>query len=324
MQHTDTLHTDTHTREIVQERLLNAPRELVFDVWTRPEHIAKWWGPTGFTTTIHEMEVKEGCIWRSTMHGPDGTNYPNLIKYKEVVRPERLVYDHGTGIEGDPHRFEVTVTFEDVDGKTKLTMRCVFPTASERDAVAGYAVEGGRQTINKLEDHLAAIQDHSTGLTHLMTRTLDAPISLVWRAWTEARHLATWWGPKGFDTQVAELELRPGGLFHYSFAAPGGPVEWGRFIFHEVSEPNRLVFVVSFSDENAGVTRAPFSADWPLEILNVVEMKEENGKTTLNLWIKALNANEKEQDMFRSMTGSMVEGYGGTFDKLGILLKTIA
>lgn len=326
MQHTDTLENDTRTREIIHERILNAPRELVFDVWTRPEHIVRWWGPNGFTTTINEMEVRQGGAWRFMMHGPDGTDYPNVIRYKEVMRPERLVYDHGTGIENEPLRFEVVVTFEDLGGiKTKLTMTAVFPTADMREQVVreNGAIEGGRQTLNRLEAHLTEMQDLETGLTHLLTRAFDAPLSLVWQAWAEPRHMAAWWGPKGFDTQVAEMELRPGGLFHYSFAAEG-VVEWGRFIFREVSEPHRLAFVVSFSDENAGIRRAPFSEDWPLEMLNVVDMKEENGKTTITLRGKAINATAKEQEMFNSMIGSMEEGYGGTFDKLDTLLKSIA
>src|ERR1700752_5075895 len=109
--------TNTADREIVLSRLLNAPRELVFAVWTDPKHIAEWWGPNGFTNTIHEMEVKPGGVWLLTMHGPDGTDYPNKIVYEEIVKPEKLVYSHGSGMEGDPG-FHVTITFEAQGEKT--------------------------------------------------------------------------------------------------------------------------------------------------------------------------------------------------------------
>ena len=143
-------------REIVITRIINAPRELVFKAWTDQQHIDKWWGPAGFTTTTYEMEVKPGGIWRYMMHGPDGTDYPNWIKYEEIVQPECLVYEHGGKIDDPPH-FHVTVTFEDEGGKTKLTMRSVFPTAEARDFVVKEfkAIEGGNQTLDRLEEYLA-------------------------------------------------------------------------------------------------------------------------------------------------------------------------
>ena len=78
-------------REIVLTRAFAAPRELVWRAWTEPEHFARWMGPDGFTTTVREMDVREGGTSRYTMRGPDGTDYPNRVIYREVVRPERLV-----------------------------------------------------------------------------------------------------------------------------------------------------------------------------------------------------------------------------------------
>jgi uncharacterized protein YndB with AHSA1/START domain len=145
--------TDTADREIVQERLLDAPREKVWRAWTEPDHLKVWWGPNGFTNTIHSYELKVGGVWDFMMHGPDGTDYPNRIVYEEIKKPERLVYTHGES-EKDAHFFRSTVTFEDVGGKTKLTMRAVFNTREDYDAVKGFAVEGGRQTLGRLAEHL--------------------------------------------------------------------------------------------------------------------------------------------------------------------------
>lgn len=145
---------DTSNRELVQSRLLDAPQEMVFEVWTNPEHIIHWWGPNGFTNTIHEMEVRPGGVWRFIMHGPDGTNYPNKIVYIEVVKPERLVYTHG----GDEEQvdFYVTVTFEKRGKKTLLTMTALFPSAVELERVVKEhgAKEGGVQTLNRLAEYL--------------------------------------------------------------------------------------------------------------------------------------------------------------------------
>src|SRR5882672_2745830 len=115
---------DTTDREITATRIFDAPRELVFEAWTDPKHIAQWWGPNGFTNTIHSMDVRPGGEWDFIMHGPDGTNYKNKNVYLEVVRPERLVYDHATW---PVHR--VTVTFDDLGEKTRLTMQMLFESA---------------------------------------------------------------------------------------------------------------------------------------------------------------------------------------------------
>ncbi|MCX6020664.1 MAG: SRPBCC family protein [Chloroflexi bacterium] len=148
---------ETADREIVVTRLLNAPRALVFKVWTDPNHVPQWWGPTGFTTTVHEMDVRPGGVWRFIMHGPDGVDYDNKIIYVEIVEPERLVYDHRGEDEGDGVVFRTTVTFENQGDKTLLTMQAVFPTAAARDHAAREygAIEGGQQTIDRLAEYLA-------------------------------------------------------------------------------------------------------------------------------------------------------------------------
>jgi uncharacterized protein YndB with AHSA1/START domain len=144
-------------REIVLTRILQAPRELVWKVWTDPQHIALWWGPNGFTNTIHAMDVRPGGVWRFMMHGPDGVDYPNKIVYTEVVKPERLVYFHGDDGETAEPDFHVTVTFAEHEGQTKLTMQTLFTTAEQREMVVREygAIEGGQQTINRLEEYLS-------------------------------------------------------------------------------------------------------------------------------------------------------------------------
>ncbi len=146
-------------REIVITRMIDAPRELVFMTWTTPEHVDRWWGPNGFTTVTDEMDVRPGGVWRYMMHGPDGVDYPNWIAYSEVVPPRRLVYAHGGGDSPEPS-FHVTVTFEDVGGKTELTMHSVFPTAEARNYVVEHygAIEGGKQTLARLAEHVAMLQ----------------------------------------------------------------------------------------------------------------------------------------------------------------------
>lgn len=146
----------TADRELLMIREFQAPRELVWEAWTNPDHIVHWWGPNGFTNTILEMNVKPGGVWRYIMHGPDGTDYPNRITFREVVKPKLLTYRHSSDIENDPGEFEVTVNFEAKGKATELTMRMVFKTKEMRDFVANKygAIEGGNQTMNKLGEYL--------------------------------------------------------------------------------------------------------------------------------------------------------------------------
>ena len=145
-------------REIVITRVFDAPRELIWNAWTDPKHLAQWWGPRGFTTTIHEMDVRPGGVWKHTMHGPDGTDYPSQSVFIEVVKPERIVYSIVGGKKGDRGvHFDATWTFEAQGDKTRLTLRMVFPSAEAREyAERTYGVvEGGNQTLDRFGVRLA-------------------------------------------------------------------------------------------------------------------------------------------------------------------------
>ena len=146
--------SNSSDRDIVISRLFDAPRELVWEAWTDPAQVAQWWGPHGFTTTIDVMDVKPGGIWKHTMHGPDGVDYPNHSVFIGVVKPERIVYSHGRTTEGGPVvRARTTWTFDVEQGdKTRATIHMVFESAAARDEVVKFynAIEGGEQTLGRL------------------------------------------------------------------------------------------------------------------------------------------------------------------------------
>jgi len=148
----------TTDREIIISRLINAPRELVFEAWTEKEHLEKWWGPNGFTTTSSEFDFRPGGVWFHTMHGPDGTDFPNEVYYEKIVKPECIEYEHGGGDEEGVNdaAFHVTVTFEEEDGKTRVTMKSLFRTAKQLNHVVEKygAIEGGKQHLANLEEYV--------------------------------------------------------------------------------------------------------------------------------------------------------------------------
>jgi uncharacterized protein YndB with AHSA1/START domain len=237
---------DEAVRQIVIIRVFDAPRELVWQAMTDPKHVVNWWGPRGFTTTVETMDVRPGGVWKHTMHGPDGTNYPNKSVFQEVVKPERIVYSHGGGREGGPGAtFVATWTFEVVeDGKTRVTIRMVFPSAEARDFVVKEygAIEGGKQTLERLGEFLAAQSCAATGREIVTTRVVHAPRELVWKAWTDPDHLASWWGPRGFRNTFRTFELRAGGHWRFVMHGPDGSDYENESIFREVAPPERLVF----------------------------------------------------------------------------------
>src|SRR3954471_23648213 len=140
--------SNTADREISVSRLLNAPIELVWEVWTDPEHIKNWWGPNGFTNTITKMEVKPGGEWDLIMHGPDGTDYKNKSVFKEIVKHKKLVYEHVSS-----PKFVATVEFESRGDTTFINWRMLFETREQFIQVVKTfkADEGLKQNIEKLE-----------------------------------------------------------------------------------------------------------------------------------------------------------------------------
>ena len=145
-------------REIVVSRVIDAPRELVFEAFTAVRHLSQWWGPEGFSTTTRAFEFRIGGEWVFVMHGPDGTDYPEWISWTEIVPPERIALLHGE-YRGDPNAFESTLTFAADGAATRIEMRTLFPTREQRDlAVEKYhAIEGGQQTLGHLAAYVTSI-----------------------------------------------------------------------------------------------------------------------------------------------------------------------
>jgi len=142
---------NTADREIRISRLLNAPIDLVWEVWTNPEHIKNWWGPNGFTNTISIMNVQPDGEWNLIMHGPDGTDYRNESIFKEVVKHKKLVYDHISG-----PKFTATITFEEQGDKILLSWHMLFRNKEEfiQTVKTFKADEGLKQNVEKLQAYL--------------------------------------------------------------------------------------------------------------------------------------------------------------------------
>ena len=153
------MQNEKNNRELSIQRVVNAPRELVWKVWTNPEHIKHWWGPSGFKNTISKMDVKPGGEWEFIMHGPDGTDYKNKHIYKEIVKPEKLVLEHVTG-----PKFLMTVTFEEQGTQTLVSIHSLFESAEQlAEVIKVFKADVGMvQNVDRMENYVTNFTKEAT------------------------------------------------------------------------------------------------------------------------------------------------------------------
>lgn len=168
------------------------------------------------------------------------------------------------------------------------------------------------------------MQDKATSKPFIISRVLDAPRDLVWQCFTDPARMKQWWGPKGVKIIKSEIDLRVGRTYHYGMQTPDGTVMWGRMVYREITPPQRLVFINSFSDEAGGLTRHPMAPTWPLEMMSIFTFEAmPDGKTTFTVHWSPYNATEEERATFDSGHDSMTMGWSGTLEQLEAYVATL-
>ena len=314
MSSTGLIVTTPSDTEIVMKRVFDAPRALVFEAHSKPEHIKRWWGPRGYTTPICEMDFRPGGAWHFVQRGLDGTEFGFHGEFREIVLPEKIVWTFE--FEGMPGQVSVqTLTLEEENGKTTLTSRVVFDSIEDRDGMLQSGMErGAGESMDRLEEHLAVMAGEAPEPELELTRVFDAPRALVWKAWTDPEHFVRWWGPTGYTTPHCSIDLRPGGRIHFCMRSPEGKDFWGVGVFREVVEPKRLVFTDSFSDADGNVVEpaAYGMPEWPKETLITVTFAEANGRTTMTM--------RHGVPISLAETNGAFQGWSESFDKLAAYL----
>lgn len=154
-------------------------------------------------------------------------------------------------------------------------------------------------------------------------KRVNAAQNLVYSMWTDGEHLANWWGSPGVKLDIISIDVQPGGLFHYKQTMLDGQVLYGKFTYHQVESPDKLAFTSSFADEQGHTIRAPFNANWPLEVLNTLAFSEEDGQTTIEMEGLPFNAREEEAAVFQSAEEAIKQGLAGTFAQLETYVEKI-
>ncbi len=164
----------------------------------------------------------------------------------------------------------------------------------------------------------------TTSKDFVIARLLHAPRDLVWQCFTQPERMQQWWGPKGVKVRASKMDLRVGGTYHYGMETPDGKVMWGRMVYREITPPERLVFINSFSDEAGGLSRHPLAPAWPLEMLSTFTFEDIRGKTKFTVRWSPHNATPEEQAAFDAGHASMTGGWTGTMDQLEAYLAKVA
>jgi len=315
--------TAAKANEIKLVRIYDAPVEAVWAAWTDPEQVAQWWGPRGFTLTTHSKDLRPGGSWIYTMHGPDGTDYPNSMHYFEVEKHAKLVYDHGAN-DDRPPLFRVTVLFVPLKNKTRLEMTSTLPTPEAAREMRKFIKQaGGESTWDRLAEHL---ERRSSGTEKfVITRSFDAPLATVFRMWAEPEHLLRWLPPTGATMKFIRSDIRPGGSSFYEMTGTGFKLH-GRTEYLEIEKPHRLVYTQEFCDENEKPSRHPLAPDFPSKMLTIVTLAEEGpNRTRVTVtWEMHGSVTREELETFVNFRTSMTQGWTGSFDKLEAVLEGVS
>lgn len=303
--------------EIKITRIYNAEVKAVWDAWTDPEQTAQWWGPRGFTITTHSKDLKPGGHWDYTMHGPDGTDWPNITKYLEVEKYSKLVYDHGGNLT-QPPLFRVTALFSEVkSGKTKLEMTMAFATPEVAQETSKFIKKaGGESTWDRLAEYLE--KESSGKELFVINRSFDAPIETLFEMWTDPKHFAKWMGPTGSTMEYFRADIRPGGGSFYLMTAGDNLKMYGKTQYFKVEKPHLIVYAQQFCDEKENITRHPLAPTWPASMLTTVQLAEEGpDRTRVTItWECHGETTPEELDTFINGRAGMTGGWTGSLDKL--------
>jgi len=231
-------------RTLTLTRVLNAPRSLVFKLWTDPLHLGQWWGPAGFTNPVCELDLRVHGEIRIDMRAPDGAIYPMAGAFREIVEPERLVFTAAALNQNGKPYFENlnTVTFDEFEGnRTLLTVhvQVLWSSPEAEPALSGMSM-GWSMTLDRLNDHLTQPAEPA-GREISASRLYKAPRELVWRMWTEEEHIRHWWGPNGFTTTIHHMDVRPGGEWRLTLHGPDGTDYPNHKVYEEVVPEERLI-----------------------------------------------------------------------------------
>jgi uncharacterized protein YndB with AHSA1/START domain len=313
----------TDKKDLIITRIFDAPRGLVWKAWTEPDRVKKWWGPKFFTAPVLNMDLHVGGKYLSCMRGPDNKDYWSTGVFREIIPMKRLIYTDSFadekgkkvpashyGMSGDwPSELLVTVTFDDIGGKTKMTLEHAGLPAGQMSDLARV---GWNESFDKLADSIVPI-DRTKILAEpgkqevIITREFDAPRKLVFKVYTDPNLIPQWWGPRRFTTVIDKMDVKQGGLWRFVQRSTAGNEYAFHGVIHEITSPERVVSTFEFEGMPGHIS------------LDTVTLEESGGKTKFTTR-SVFQTIEDRDGMIKS---GMEEGVFETMDRLAELLEKL-
>ncbi len=310
--------------ELEISRECDAPRDLVFKAFMDPELFAQWIGPRRLTTTVERFEPIRGGSWRFIQSDPEGKKYAFHGVFHEVSSPVRYIRTFEfEGLEEKGHVSLETATFVVVPGnRTRVVIKSVFQSVADRDRMIQSGMEKGvNEGFERLDELLE--KSNSSGENGLViTRLIDAPRELVFKAWTDPEIVKKWWGPEGLTPPVVTIDLRKGGGYLFSVEDPAGNRYWNGGVYREIHAPDHLVFLNYLADgkgNKLNPAECGMDKSFPKESLVTVTFDEEKGKTKLSIRYEPPSSETVREAMVRS---GMIEGWNSSLNKLQRLIES--
>ncbi|MDD1674407.1 MAG: SRPBCC domain-containing protein [Methanomicrobiales archaeon] len=312
-------------KELVITRIFNAPRELVWKVWTEPKYVMRWWGPMGFTSPFSTIDLRIGGKYLNCMRSSDGKdfwstgNYREIIPFKRIVATDSFSDEKGNVVPGSyygmgndfPLELLVTVTFEEDKGRTKFTLRHAGLPPGVMTDMTGAGWSG---SFDKLAE---VLEEEKPGApkTRLIAepgkqqaaivRIFDAPRDRLFKAYTDPGLMTQWWAPRRFTIIVDKMDVRPGGVWRILNRDAEGHEFAFHGVYHEVTSPERLVYTFEFEGMPGHV------------ILGIVTFEDRDGKTK----VTEKSVFESVWDRDGMLKSGMEEGGPETMDRLAELVE---
>lgn len=300
----DKIKAANRRQHLVLARTINAPREVVFQAWIDPDQLKHWWGPHGFTNPVCEMDARPGGAMRICMDSPEFPGHWMSGEFREVVRPEKLVFVSRAFLSESGHGIETlnTITFEDHQGKTRLSLHVEVVDLDPQFQFAAEGMqEGWSQSLDRMTDEVERYKTKDRQL--VISRLLSAQRELVFKVWTDPDHIKNWWGPNGFTSTIHKMEVKPGGAWDLTMHGPDGTDYKNKSVFKEIRKPERIVY--------EHVTGPKF-----LATINFTEV----GKKTLIRWSMLFESKESFEQTVRTFKAD--QGLKQNIDKLEQYLIT--
>jgi uncharacterized protein YndB with AHSA1/START domain len=296
-------------------RLFDAPAKLVWEAWTDPTQVAKWWGPRGFSITTQSKDLKPGGKWVYTMHGPDGVDYPNVTTYFIVEPMKRLEYDHGAN-ENQKALFRVNVLFIEKNGKTEMNMTMTFESPERAKELSQFIkAANGNSTWDRLGEYLEEKVNNKS--IFLLNRVFESPIDKVFEMFTNPNHIEKWQPPTGFEMKILAGKVEEGNSVFYEMGNREVTF-YGRSSYQTINRPHFISFIQEFCNHKGQNAKHPGAPVWPARWLTTATFTKEEESLTRKTLLSELidNFTSEELKAFIDERGGMTIGWHGSLDRL--------